>query len=75
MFNNGNPQKIGADLSAIDISRGRDFGIPPYYQFVEFCIPNTKIGNWNDLISIGLMRNRVSSKHKDLEKNFNKLFI
>lgn len=30
-------ERFGSDLAAVDISRGRDFGLQPYNKFREAC--------------------------------------
>jgi len=30
-------KKFGNDLPALNVQRGREHGIPPYYLFLEFC--------------------------------------
>lgn len=38
------------DVSSIDIARGRDYGLQPYYKFVEYCLQNaSQIKFWKDL--------------------------
>lgn len=41
------PWQVAADLSAIDIMRGRDAGFPPYNEYRKFCgLKPAK--NWED---------------------------
>lgn len=47
-----NNDGIGVDVISIDIQRGRDHGIAPYYQYMEYCQKNaTKVRNWDDLLA------------------------
>lgn len=39
------------DLASIDVQRGRDSGIPPYYKFREIC-GFKNITSFNDLVGI-----------------------
>lgn len=41
-------KKFGNDLPALNIQRGREHGIPPYYVFLEFCY-GYEIKSWNDM--------------------------
>lgn len=48
LYKIGNRFGIGIDLSSIDIHRGRDHGVPPFYHYVELC-QSVKITSWSDL--------------------------
>jgi len=41
-------RKFGGDLVAVNIQRGRDNGLAPYYKYVEYC-QQRKITKWEDL--------------------------
>lgn len=40
----------GIDLYSVDIQRGRDTGINPFYVYVEYCTGKT-VRDWADLLS------------------------
>lgn len=41
-------EKVGADLPAFNIQRGRDHGIPPYHVYLKFCF-GFEAYSWDDL--------------------------
>lgn len=41
--------ETGIDLLAIDILRGRDVGVPPYYALLEYC-ERIEVKDWPDLV-------------------------
>lgn len=43
-----NERGFGMDLCAVDVMRGRDFGIPPYIDYIQLCDGIT-IKRWRDL--------------------------
>lgn len=43
--------QFGTDALALDIMRGRDHGLAPYYKYVSQCL-HKSIYHWNDLIGI-----------------------
>lgn len=51
LYKNGNQYGVGFDLSSVDIQRGRDHGLAPYYQYLELCF-SVKIKTWSDLVFI-----------------------
>lgn len=55
------------DLSAINIHRGRDHGLPPYYKWRELCTGETIGENWESLR--GTMKNSAIEKLKTVYKS------
>lgn len=41
-------EKIGSDLIAFNIQRGRDHGLPAYHVYLDFCF-GVKVHGWQDL--------------------------
>jgi len=41
-------KNFGNDLGALNVQRGRDHGLPPYYVFAEFCF-GYQIKSWEDV--------------------------
>jgi hypothetical protein len=41
-------EKLGKDLPALNIQRGRDHGVPGYVYYLEYCY-NVQIKEWSDL--------------------------
>lgn len=62
---------FGMDLFATDIMRGRDFGVAPYIDYVQFCAAVT-VKKWDDLErffadeNLRLLR-RIYSSVKDID--------
>lgn len=51
IYKNLNKLGVGIDVLSLDIQRGRDHGVPPYYQYMEFCQKDIgKIRDWDDLL-------------------------
>lgn len=51
IFNNGNLDGIGLDISSIDIARGRDQGLAPYYKYLDLITPGgLYVKQWSDLL-------------------------
>lgn len=50
VFKNTNKLGVGFDVISVDVQRGRDHGIPPYYKYVEHCFPEHRpINHWRKL--------------------------
>lgn len=49
-------EQVGLDLMLLDMMRGRDTGMPPYFKFFDFCL-STKIRSWKDLRPYFKLRN------------------
>lgn len=66
-----NERGVGYDLCAVDIMRGRDFGVPPYIDHFQRCA-GTTISSWNGLtefFSEGHLRllKRIYKNVKDID--------
>ena len=60
--------KIGLDLASLDISRGRDHGLPPYVDLVKYCSKDElDIKTFEDLVQFNLMHQEEAEA---LQKNY-----
>jgi len=62
--------QTGLDLAAININRGRDHGIPPYVDMVQWCSEGQiQIATFNDLVRRNLMRSEQANALSKIYSN------
>nr|XP_042912629.1 peroxidase [Parasteatoda tepidariorum] len=62
----GPGETYGGDMTATDIQRGRDIGLPSYTQMLHFCFNGLQINDYSQLWNSGLMTGRSVRELMDL---------
>lgn len=65
LFNSSSPLGLGIDLLSMDIIKGRDNGLSPYYVYVEMVFPDVFVKDFDDL-EIVISKNVIISFHNFL---------